>query len=416
MNYSIISANVRDDNDYLDEWITYHLAIGFEKIIIYDHLSKVPVLPVWGENVIVYRLERESLFIPEFIHNFTLRNYPSFWIAHFDVDEFIVMFEDKNINTFLQKYEPYGALGLPWSIYGSSGHRTKPEGSVKDNYLWRRPDEKMWIKSIINTQYCQRIDDPHHGIYSRSAVNEIFEPFEGPVTDSPRAFAKINHYFTRSLEEYKRKQLRGTGNPQTPPRPDEWFYDMERDSTIFDDVLFEYGKPKLWEGINGWFNFHNFYTNMVGKFDNAVFVEIGCWEGKSTVFMADKIKRSGKKIEFYAVDLWDSYKQVDLTWKADYETFLKNIEPVKDYIKVIKSDSVEASKLFKDKSVDFIFIDGNHQYEYVKRDILAWLPKLKGVMAGHDYDWQSVKDAVRETLGEVKVISNYWIYDPQRTL
>ena len=226
MNYAILSANVRDDNDYLDEWIQYHLSIGFEHIVIYDHLSKIPVKNVW-DNVTVYRLDRPSLFEPEFIHNYTLKNFPSYWMAHMDVDEFLVMFEEKDIKKFMQDYESFGALGLPWSFYGPSGHLTKPETNVKDSYLWRRPDEAMWIKSIINTQYCKGIYDPHHGVYTRQAVNEIKEPINGAVCDSPRAFAKINHYFTRSLEEYKRKMERGTGNPNTPKRPLEWFYEIQ---------------------------------------------------------------------------------------------------------------------------------------------------------------------------------------------
>jgi hypothetical protein len=247
VNYSILSANVRDDNDYLDEWIDYHLMIGFDAIVIYDHLSKIPVQSKWGDRVTVYRLDRPSLFIPEFIHNNTLKNHPSYWMAHIDVDEFIVLFESKNINEFMQKYETHGALGLPWSMYGSSGHQTKPKGLVKDNYLWRRPDEKMWVKSIINTQYCTRIDDPHHGIYTRSAVNEIFESFEGPITDSPRKYAKINHYFTRSLEEYQRKMARGTGNPQTPERPIEWFFQLQEQSIIYDDILLNYEVKRTME-------------------------------------------------------------------------------------------------------------------------------------------------------------------------
>jgi len=413
MYYSILSANVRDDNDYLDEWITYHLAIGFEHIVIYDHRSRVPVKAEWGDLVTVLRLDRDSLFEPEFIHNYTLKNFPSYWMAHMDVDEFLVMFEEKDIKKFMVRFEGNGALGVPWSFYGSSGHQTKPETNVKDSYLWRRPDEPMWIKSIINTQYCKHIDDPHRGIYTRSAVNELQEPISGAVCDSPRAFIKINHYFTRSLEEYMRKMARGTGNPNTPPRPLSWFYENQEWSTIYDDVLKDYGKPKIWEGIDGWFNFHNFYTNMVGRFNDATFVEIGCWEGKSTTFMADKIKNSGRNIKFYAVDIWENYDQKEMKWKANFESFLKNIEPLKDYINVIKSDSVEAAKRFEDNSVDFIFIDGNHQYEYVKADIQAWLPKLKtgGVIAGHDHDWEDVKRAVKEAFGEVKTISNYWIHE-----
>jgi len=245
MNYSILSANIRDDNDYLDEWIDYHLSIGFEHIVIYDHLSKVPVKSKW-DNVTVYRLERESLFIPEFIHNFTLQNHKSFWMAHFDVDEFIVLLQHKNINELLQGYEDHGAVGVPWSMFGSSGHVLKPKGLVKDNYLYRREDENPeWIKSIINTRFCKRIDDPHYGIYSRPAVNEAFEQIEGSRATSPRKLIKLNHYFTRSLEEYKRKIERGTGNVNTPKRPIEWFYDLQEKSTIYDDKLLNYDTKRI---------------------------------------------------------------------------------------------------------------------------------------------------------------------------
>jgi Glycosyl transferase family 2 len=246
VNYSIISANVRDDNDYLDEWIGYHLSIGFEHIVIYDHLSRVPVDPKWNK-VTVYRLERESLFKPEFIHNHTLHKHKSFWMAHIDVDEFIVL-ESNNINDFMQKYEQCGALGIPWSMFGSSGHTNKPKGLVKDNYLYRKPDENPeWIKSIINTQFCTVINDPHHGIYTVPAVNEDFVPIEGPRAISSRKSIRLNHYFTRSLEEYKRKIERGTGNPQTPVRPLQWLYDIDSRATIYDDKLLNYDSKRTLE-------------------------------------------------------------------------------------------------------------------------------------------------------------------------
>jgi len=413
MFYSIISTYVRDDNDYLDEWVTYHLGIGFEHIVMYDHLSKIPVENIWGNKVSVIRVDRPSLFEPEYLNQTTLKTYPSYWLAMLDVDEFIVMFEEKNINNFLKGFESHAAVGLPWSMYGSSGHINKPQGRVTDNYLWRRPDEPMWIKSIINTQYCKEINDPHRGEYTRSAVNELHEPISGPICDSPRAFAKINHYFTRSYEDWVRKVERGTGNKNTPSRPMEWFEDIRDHSAVYDDVLRDFDKPKIWEAIDGWFNFHNFYTDMVGKFDNAVFVEIGCWEGKSTVFMADKIKRSEKKIKFFAVDLWEDYQQLDMVWSANYVRYLKNTEPLKDYITTLKGDSCEMSKQFADKSIDFIFIDANHQYEFIKKDIEHWLPKMKdgGILAGHDTQFEGVTRAINELLPGHRIISNYWIYD-----
>jgi hypothetical protein len=161
-------------------------------------------------------------------------------MAGIDVDEFIVIFDKKNINSLLEKYEPYGALGIPWSMFGSSGHLTRPIDGVKNSYLWRRPDEGMWVKPIINTQYCTGIGDPHYGSYSKPSVNESCEIFLGPITDSPRKIFKLNHYFTRSYEEWLKKVARGTGNINTPPRPLSWFKEINDACTIYDDTLKDY--------------------------------------------------------------------------------------------------------------------------------------------------------------------------------
>ncbi len=412
MNYAILSTYVREDNDYLDEWVQYHLSIGFEHIVMYDHRSIVPVQNIWGDKVSVIRIDRDSLFIPEYLNQTTLKTHPAYWMGMMDVDEFIVLLQHKDIKELLKGYEEFGALGLPWTTFGSSGHRTKPAGRVMDNYVWREPDEPMWIKSIINTQYCKGIVDPHRGECTRTAVNEEKTPFEGPVTSSPNKIIRVNHYFNKSYEEWLKKVARGTGNPNTPPRPVEWFGQIDARCTVYDDILRDFGH-KPWDSFDGWFNFEKIYLDMVNRFDNAVFVEIGCWEGKSTYCMAEKIKNTKKNIKFYAVDIWEPYKQVDMMWNANYDRFLVNTQPLWDYITVLRQDSIDASKRFDDKSIDFIFIDGNHQYEAVKADIQAWLPKLKdnGVIAGHDTEWDSVRRAVSECFSDNKTTfwSNVWL-------
>jgi hypothetical protein len=55
--YAMIATMVRDDNDYLDEWVDYHLTIGFEHILIYDHKSIDPVQSKWESKVTVKRIE-----------------------------------------------------------------------------------------------------------------------------------------------------------------------------------------------------------------------------------------------------------------------------------------------------------------------------------------------------------------------
>ena len=83
-----------------------------------------------------------------------------------------------------------------------------------------------------------------------------------------------------------------------------------------------------------------------------------------------------------------------------YKHFLENIEPVKHIINPIRKASLDAVSLYKDNSLDFIFIDAAHDYENVLNDIKSWYPKVKlgtGVIAGHDYTWgPEVKKAVHD--------------------
>lgn len=81
-----------------------------------------------------------------------------------------------------------------------------------------------------------------------------------------------------------------------------------------------------------------------------------------------------------------------------FNEFLKNIEPIKSVINPIRTTSIEASKLYENESLDFVFIDAAHDYESIKSDIEHWYPKVKrgGYIAGDDYVWESINLAVKE--------------------
>jgi hypothetical protein len=160
----------------------------------------------------------------------------------------------------------------------------------------------------------------------------------------------------------------------------------------------------IYQNIDGWFTFPELYKRVVDRFSSGRFVEVGTWLGKSASYLAVEIINSGKDIKLDCVDTWrgsQEHLNMDLVKNDElYNQFLKNIEPVSVAINPIRMDSVEASKLYDDESIDFVFIDASHDYENVKKDILAWYPKVKdgGVFAGHDYfsDWPGVMSAVNE--------------------
>jgi len=186
----------------------------------------------------------------------------------------------------------------------------------------------------------------------------------------------------------------------------------------------------FFEIVNGRFNFREICDNALREArDGAIFVEIGSWYGRCAAYLAVEIANSGRQIDFYCVDTWTG--PADLPWIADhlatkggsaFPCFRENMERggVWNLIKTLQQPSVQAASLFDRESVDFIMVDGAHNYAGVRDDVRAWLPKLKqdGLMTGDDADWPGVLIGVHETipLSEVNIVNNgaNWWYQKQR--
>jgi hypothetical protein len=190
-----------------------------------------------------------------------------------------------------------------------------------------------------------------------------------------------------------------------------------------------------YKSVFGYFDFEEVYLEQVRKAEDGYkFVEIGCFFGKSSCFFGVEIKNSNKKISLDCIDYWDLRGGVELSSPAYgvnncgysyqqhgpdimFEVFNKNINnaQISDIITTKRISSQDASNLYENESLDFIFIDANHTYESVINDLRSWFPKLKNnrSIAGHDYSWPGVRQAVIEFFGEnkIKVIGDSWIFE-----
>ena len=142
--------------------------------------------------------------------------------------------------------------------------------------------------------------------------------------------------------------------------------------------------------IDGYFNFESVYSKAVANCsENSHFVEIGAYKGKSTAYMAVEIINSLKKIKFDVIDIWVN----------TYDIFTRNLMPVKHVLTPIRMDSSVASTQYSNESLDFVFIDAEHDYFSVLNDIIIWYPKIKknGIIAGHDFheNFPGVEQAVK---------------------
>ena len=132
-------------------------------------------------------------------------------------------------------------------------------------------------------------------------------------------------------------------------------------------------------------------------------VEIGSYQGESTTLFAHMFNPK----ELYAVDPFlNGYDEFDGSSTGDFTNVIHNFNlRINQFscIKHIKTLSYEAVDQFENDSLDFVYIDGDHTYEGVNKDITMYLPKIKvgGFIAGHDLGRESVTKALRNQLGEV---------------
>lgn len=171
-------------------------------------------------------------------------------------------------------------------------------------------------------------------------------------------------------------------------------------------------------GGEDWFNFSEVYRHLVRKCDPAgKIVEVGSWKGRSTAFLLVEAWNKSPKIEIYAVDTWlGSQEHIDVDSVKNgtlYDEFMANVKPVSRQLVPLRMTSIQGSNFFPDQSLDSVFIDAAHDYESVRADIAAWLPKVKkgGIIAGHDYmcGWPGVDRAVAEAFHLVAFQDNCWL-------
>jgi hypothetical protein len=173
--------------------------------------------------------------------------------------------------------------------------------------------------------------------------------------------------------------------------------------------------------IPGWFDWHDLYRRMVRVApDNAQFVEVGVWMGKSFCFLLNEARNTNKNIMFHAVDTFtggetEQDEVIRRLGGSDklLSQFVTNVRKQRyRNVKIHQKPSVEAATSFADESLYFVFIDAAHDYKSVKDDIEAWTKKVipGGIIAGHDYNSHvGVKKAVKESFKDFTVEGNCWV-------
>lgn len=136
---------------------------------------------------------------------------------------------------------------------------------------------------------------------------------------------------------------------------------------------------------------------ILNKLQAKTAVEVGVFKAQFSKHLLKNWKGT-----LWMVDPWRAFEEgegyVDASNHKRHQTaYLEAMQNIKGYESrafMLRGLSLDMVSRFEDNSLDLVYIDGNHAYDWVKEDIELWWPKIKkgGTIAGHDYldlDWPS---------------------------
>ena len=229
----------KNETPYIEEWINFHHKQGVSHFLIYDNDSTdnfhEVLKPYIDSGLVTYHTingkARQADAYGMAFHKYRDKFK---YMAVLDGDEFMFLRNNTDwgggisnlyefIEEFMKTHPEAGGLGVNWCLFGSNGHITKPEGGVLENYTMRAADNfcnNLYVKTISDTSkiwylgchfpICRRgyynLDENGAVIFASTSEKVHFDRI------------RVNHYFTKSYEEFLAKRARGRadGSPQLP--------------------------------------------------------------------------------------------------------------------------------------------------------------------------------------------------------
>lgn len=234
---------IKDENDYVNEWLDWHVSLGFEHFYIYDNGSQIPISDTVNKvykpycTFIDFSGDHKNTQMDCYNDVFIKYGKSIKWLAFIDTDEFIRTIDGSNINDFLSDYEECDGLYIRWIMYNANGlwkkdSRPQRERFTKvSSHILRKPCGKSILRPERVHSVGVHFPDCRIGEYN--IVDSNKKLMKWALSDfSEDDKIVIDHYFTRSYEEWQEKAKRGSCDPRCERKYDEFFlYNQEMEES-----------------------------------------------------------------------------------------------------------------------------------------------------------------------------------------
>jgi hypothetical protein len=219
-----ITAIIKNEATYIEEWLCYHRALGVDHFFIFDNNSEDnidQVLKPYLTHGIATLIRWPLLGGQIDAYNYALHFFgqATEWMAYIDLDEFIVLKDSDSLPAFLSGLEGADQVLMPWRSIGFSGHRKRPAGLVIENYIQAQdipPDgfARLHVKGIVRCAAAKRVTAHYTITHSQATVDGLNRrvPEDFALQKPTYERIQLNHYYTKSYEEFEAKLARGQGD------------------------------------------------------------------------------------------------------------------------------------------------------------------------------------------------------------
>ena len=234
---------IRNEEHYVQEWLTFHHIQGFEQFVIVLHKcndkteERIKTLP-FADKVHIHKIADETQVAQMAAFAWMMEHYghTTEWMLFCDGDEFTFGTDTDDFREVLAGYEDFGGLFVNWLEYGHCDQIERPERLCIETFTKRQPESSWWHtsgKSIVRPKEvlkpyrpADRLAPLNYSLLSPHLFRTRKPTVHGDYTPvSYRHFwrtehqcykvARCNHYRYRSLEDWKRRMFRGNANDAT---------------------------------------------------------------------------------------------------------------------------------------------------------------------------------------------------------
>lgn len=219
-----ICAIARNEAPYVAEWAAYHRILGFDQILVYENESTddtAAVLQTLEERgwlralpwTAPPRAHAQRLAYRDGLRRLR-RGFA--WVALIDLDEFIVLPQHASIHDLLADFPDHDAIAMNWKVFGTSGHEQHEPGLVLERFqrcARLAHSGNHTIKTLARPRSIFKPNVHNHsfksGVEYRTVLGESIPPNVGKSRLVSHDVIRVNHYFTKSREEWEAKVGRG---------------------------------------------------------------------------------------------------------------------------------------------------------------------------------------------------------------